>query len=70
VGAWEQAAQSVLDAFGDPERARTIAREGQRYVLENFDLLRLMEEMVRMWQRRGAAAAASTRSVSHVAASI
>jgi glycosyltransferase involved in cell wall biosynthesis len=68
VGAWQQAAQAVVDAFGDPRGAQVIAREGQRYVLENFDLLRLMEEMVRMWQKRGAPA--SSRSTSHLAASI
>jgi glycosyltransferase involved in cell wall biosynthesis len=49
-GAWEQAAERALRAFSDPESSRAMAAEAQKHVLEKFDLLRLMREMVQKWE--------------------
>lgn len=51
---WEQAAERAIEAFTEPEVARIMAAAAQRHVLENFDLLRLMEKMVRRWEQCGA----------------
>jgi colanic acid/amylovoran biosynthesis glycosyltransferase len=53
-GDWEQAAERATRALDLPESARAIAAAAQRHVLEKFDLLVLMEQMMRRWQRCGA----------------
>jgi glycosyltransferase involved in cell wall biosynthesis len=56
LGAWEQAAQLATDAFDDPQTARIIGEAAHAHILENFDLLQLMDGMVRMWETRRASA--------------
>jgi glycosyltransferase involved in cell wall biosynthesis len=54
LGAWEQAAAWVLEAFADLEATQVMAAEAQRHVAERFDLTRLMAGMVRKWRERQA----------------
>jgi glycosyltransferase involved in cell wall biosynthesis len=51
LGGWEQAAQAAIDAFHDVDATRAVAAAAQSFVMENFDLTRLMEGMVRRWER-------------------
>ena len=50
AGAWEQATERALRAFSDPVSSRAMAAQAQKHVLEKFDLLRLMREMVQKWE--------------------
>jgi glycosyltransferase involved in cell wall biosynthesis len=57
AGAWEQAAERAVYVFDNPESSRAMAAAAQSHVLEKFDLLRLMPELVHKWEglrpRRG-----------------
>jgi len=52
LGAWEQAAERAIEAFADPETAKIMAAAAQSHVVEKFDLVRLMDGMVRKWEER------------------
>lgn len=51
AGDWEHAAELATEAFSNPEGARTLIAAAHARALERFDSLRLMEEMVRKWER-------------------
>jgi glycosyltransferase involved in cell wall biosynthesis len=63
LGAWEQAAQLTIEAFGDPTATQGLAVAAQNQVLENFELIRLMKGMVHKWQERRPRVAACSNTL-------
>jgi glycosyltransferase involved in cell wall biosynthesis len=51
-GAWEAAAARAIEAFAHPVRREEMVAAAQGRVLEHFDVRRLMQGMVREWERR------------------
>jgi hypothetical protein len=53
-GAPERAAGRAIEAFTDVDAAQAMASAAQTRVFDAFDVLRLMEGMVRKWEDQGA----------------
>jgi glycosyltransferase involved in cell wall biosynthesis len=62
-GAWEAAAARAIEAVADRGRSEGMVAAAQSRVLEHFDVRRLMQGMVREWERRRPVASPEPYSV-------